>query len=350
MNKWNQEKAKKWYEERDWLVGCNYLPSNAINQLEMFQLETFDEEINIRELSWAKDLGFNTVRVYLHDLLWNQKESFTNTLNQFLDICHELEIRPMLVLFDDCHRPYPKLGKQPKPVRGVHNSGWKQSPGMALVHEIYENPTHSEIPRLKRYVQEILSEFSDDERILMWDVYNEPGQFGISDKAISLLELVWKWALEVRPSQPLTACLDGSVGKDIIACNAEKSDIITFHTYEADKLEETINRLGEYERPLICTEYMAREFGSTFEFCLPIFKSHNIGCYNWGLVAGKSQTHFGWSTILELKEKKEKGDFLEEGDQIPEPEVWFHDIFRTDGSPFNKEEVSFIKEMTSIKK
>ena len=350
MNKWSQEKAKKWYEERDWLVGCNYLPSNAINQLEMFQLETFDEEINIRELSWAKDLGFNSVRVYLHDLLWNQKESFTNTLNQFLDICHELEIRPMLVLFDDCHRPYPKLGKQPKPVRGVHNSGWKQSPGMALVHEIYEDPTHSEIPRLKRYVQEILSEFSDDERILMWDVYNEPGQFGISDKAISLLELVWKWALEVRPSQPLTACLDGSVGKDIIACNAENSDIITFHTYEADKLEETINRLGEYERPLICTEYMAREFGSTFEFSLPIFKSHNIGCYNWGLVAGKSQTHFGWSTILELKEKKEKGDFLEEGDQIPEPEVWFHDIFRTDGSPFNKEEVSFIKEMTSIKK
>ena len=350
MSKWSQEKAKKWYEERDWLVGCNYLPSNAINQLEMFQLETFDEEINIRELSWAKDLGFNSVRVYLHDLLWNQKESFTNTLNQFLDICHELEIRPMLVLFDDCHRPYPKLGKQPKPVRGVHNSGWKQSPGMALVHEIYEDPTHSEIPRLKRYVQEILSEFSDDERILMWDVYNEPGQFGISDKAISLLELVWKWALEVRPSQPLTACLDGSVGKDIIACNAENSDIITFHTYEADKLEETINRLGEYERPLICTEYMAREFGSTFEFSLPIFKSHNIGCYNWGLVAGKSQTHFGWSTILELKEKKEKGDFLEEGDQIPEPEVWFHDIFRTDGSPFNKEEVSFIKEMTSIKK
>lgn len=350
MSKWSQEKAKKWYEERDWLVGCNYLPSNAINQLEMFQLETFDEEINIRELSWAKDLGFNTVRVYLHDLLWNQKESFTNTLNQFLDICHELEIRPMLVLFDDCHRPYPKLGKQPKPVRGVHNSGWKQSPGMALVHEIYEDPTHSEIPRLKRYVQEILSEFSDDERILMWDVYNEPGQFGISDKAISLLELVWKWALEVRPSQPLTACLDGSVGKDIIACNAENSDIITFHTYEADKLEETINRLGEYERPLICTEYMAREFGSTFEFSLPIFKSHNIGCYNWGLVAGKSQTHFGWSTILELKEKKEKGDFLEEGDQIPEPEVWFHDIFRTDGSPFNKEEVSFIKETTSIKK
>ena len=350
MNKWSQEKAKKWYEERDWLVGCNYLPSNAINQLEMFQLETFDEEINIRELSWAKDLGFNTVRVYLHDLLWNQKESFTNTLNQFLDICHELEIRPMLVLFDDCHRPYPKLGKQPKPVRGVHNSGWKQSPGMALVHEIYEDPTHSEIPRLKRYVQEILSEFSDDERILMWDVYNEPGQFGISDKAISLLELVWKWALEVRPSQPLTACLDGSVGKDIIAFNAEKSDIITFHTYEADKLEETINRLGEYERPLICTEYMAREFGSTFEFSLPIFKSHNIGCYNWGLVAGKSQTHFGWSTILELKEKKEKGDFLEEGDQIPEPEVWFHDIFRTDGSPFNKKEVSFIKEITSVKK
>ena len=347
MSKWSQEKAKKWYEERDWLVGCNYLPSNAINQLEMFQLETFDEEINIRELSWAKDLGFNTVRVYLHDLLWNQKESFTNTLNQFLDICHELEIRPMLVLFDDCHRPYPKLGKQPKPVRGVHNSGWKQSPGMALVHEIYEDPTHSEIPRLKRYVQEILSEFSDDERILMWDIYNEPGQFGIGDKSLTLLELVWSWAHEVRPSQTLTSCLDGSVGDEVIKLNADNSDVITFHTYEGEKLQETIDKLKIYKRPLICTEYMAREFGSTFEFSLPIFKENNIGCYNWGLVAGKSQTHFGWSTILDLHKVREQGKFIEDGDEIPEPEIWFHDILRKDGTAYNDDEVKFIKKITA---
>ena len=281
MKKWNKEQAFSWYENLDWIVGCNYLPSNAINQLEMFQVETYDREINLKELSWAKDLGFNSVRVYLHDLLWNESDVFKKNLNDFLDICNRLEIRPILVLFDDCHRPYPKLGKQPKPVRGVHNSGWKQSPGMALVHEIYENKEHDEIPRLQKFVEEILHDFSDDERILMWDIYNEPGQFGIGEKAITLLELVWKWALEVRPSQPLTACLDGSVGKDIIECNAKNSDVITFHTYEGEKLQETIDRLAIYERPLFCTEYMAREFGSTFEFSLPIFKENNVGSVSY---------------------------------------------------------------------
>ncbi len=344
MSKWSIEKSQKWYDQNNWIVGCNYLPSNAINQLEMFQKETFDAEINKKELSWARQLGFNSVRVYLHDLLWADPIGFSERLNILLDICASLEIKPLLVLFDDCHRPYPKLGIQPKPVSGVHNSGWKQSPGMAIVNGIHEEQLNNiEIIRLKKFVTEILSNFKDDERILMWDIYNEPGQFGIGDKSLTLLELTWEWAYEVRPSQPLTACLDGSVGEGNIKLNAENSDIITFHTYEGEKLQETIDKLKVYKRPLICTEYMAREFGSTFEFSLPIFKENNIGCYNWGLVAGKSQTHFGWSTILDLQKKKEGGKFLEDGDDIPEPEIWFHDILRKDGTAYNEKEVEFIK-------
>ena len=348
MSKWSIEKSQKWYDQNNWIVGCNYLPSNAINQLEMFQKETFDAEINKKELSWARQLGFNSVRVYLHDLLWADPIGFSERLNILLDICASLEIKPLLVLFDDCHRPYPKLGIQPKPVSGVHNSGWKQSPGMAIVNSIHEEQLNNiEIIRLKRFVTEILSNFKDDERILMWDIYNEPGQFGIGDKSLTLLELTWEWAYEVRPSQPLTACLDGSVGEGNIKLNAENSDIITFHTYEGEKLQETIDKLKVYKRPLICTEYMAREFGSTFEFSLPIFKENNIGCYNWGLVAGKSQTHFGWSTILDLQKKKEDGKFLEDGDDIPEPEIWFHDILRKDGTAYNEKEVEFIKAITA---
>ena len=348
MSKWSIEKSQKWYDQNNWIVGCNYLPSNAINQLEMFQKETFDAEINKKELSWARQLGFNSVRVYLHDLLWADPIGFSERLNILLDICASLEIKPLLVLFDDCHRPYPKLGIQPKPVSGVHNSGWKQSPGMAIVNGIHEEQLNNiEIIRLKRFVTEILSNFKDDERILMWDIYNEPGQFGIGDKSLTLLELTWEWAYEVRPSQPLSACLDGSVGEGNIKLNAENSDIITFHTYEGEKLQETIDKLKVYKRPLICTEYMAREFGSTFEFSLPIFKENNIGCYNWGLVAGKSQTHFGWSTILDLQKKKEDGKFLEDGDDIPEPEIWFHDILRKDGTAYNEKEVEFIKAITA---
>ena len=349
MGTWTKDQALEWYKDQEWLVGCNYLPSNSINQLEMFQLETFDKEINTKELLWAKNLGFNTIRVYLHDLLWNNSEVFSKTLNEFLDICHKLDIKPMLVLFDDCHRPFPKVGKQPKPVKGVHNSGWKQSPGMSLVNEINENIKHPEVSRLKKFVEEILFKFSDDERILMWDIYNEPGQFGVGDKSLTLLKLAWSWALNVRPSQPLTSCLDGSVGKEVIECNTKNSDVITFHTYEGEKLQETIDRLKILERPLICTEYMAREFGSTFEFSMPIFKENKVGCFNWGLVAGKSQTHFGWSTILDLKKKKELGNFLEDDDAIPEPAEWFHDILRTDGTPFSEAEVCFIKDITFSK-
>ena len=351
MTQWSEEKANSWYQDQPWLVGCNFLPSSAINQLEMFQAETFDLDILNKEIGWAKDLGFNSLRVYLHDLLWDEPNNLFNKLDAFLDICTLHSIRPILVLFDDCHRPFPKKGQQPLPVTGVHNSGWKQSPGMALVHAIHdETISKEELLRLEGFVKGILEKYKKDERILMWDLYNEPGQFGVGEKSLTLLKLSWEWAQSIRPSQPLTACMDGSVGEKIIELNAKNSDVITFHTYESHKLEETIVKLQKIGRPVICTEYMAREFGTTFQFSMPIFKNKSVGCYNWGLVAGKSQTHFGWATILDLHKKKENGDILQEGEIIPEPEIWFHDILRADGSPYDEEEVTFIKKITSSKK
>ena len=347
--KWTEKQSNTWYSRQPWLVGCNFLPSSAVNQLEMFQEDSFDQKTIERELDWAKDLGFNSLRVYLHDLLWSEKEKFKKTFEKFLNICDERGIKPIIVLFDDCHRPYPKIGKQPIPVRGVHNSGWKQSPGMELVNQVAEDEIDAkELNRLKKFIQGILVDYSNDERILMWDIYNEPGQFGLGDKSLSLLQLCWEWAHEIRPSQPLTSCLDGAIGDGILKLNGENSDVITFHTYEAEKLDPTIQRLKEFKRPIMCTEYMAREFGTTFEFSLPIFKRENIGCYNWGLVAGKSQTHFGWSTILELQKRKKNGDFLNDLDEIPEPQEWFHDIFRKDGTPYKESEINFIKQILKI--
>ena len=343
---WSADKINDWYESQQWLVGCNYLPSTAINQLEMFQEESFDFETNKREIGWASDIGFNSLRIYLHDLLWQDKKSFKNQLNKTLTLCKNYNLKPILVLLDDCHRPFPKLGKQPLPVKGVHNSGWKQSPGHKIVKEIAEGNTDEEA-RLKIFIQEVLDDFRDDETILLWDLYNEPGQFGIGDQSNVLLNKVWDWAYEVRPSQPLTACLDGTIGDKNIQINREKSDVISFHVYEHQKVLPIINELKEIGRPMICTEYMAREFGTTFEFTLPIFKEHNIGAFNWGFVAGKSQTHFGWETILKIKELKDKGEFINEGETIPEPSVWFHDIFRKDGSAYDQAEIDFIKRITA---
>ena len=342
MNKWSAEKAHEWYKNQEWLIGANFLPSSAINQLEMFQPETFDEHTIKTELKMASALGFNSMRVYLHDLLWDIKKEFLVNFEKFLVICDKENIKPMIVLFDDCHRSNPKLGKQFLPLKGIHNSGWSQSPGHKIVKEIH-NGNKTELPRLRKFTQEILDLYKKDKRILLWDIYNEPGQFGIGEESLDFLKLVWDWAHEVRPEQPLTSCMHGSIGENIIDLNKEKSDVITFHAYESKELQRIINELIKLKRPIICTEYMARELGTTFDFCLPIFKQNNIGCFNWGFVAGKSQTHFGWDTILKLKEAVKNKDFILEEDDIPEPKIWFHDIFRKDGSAFDKTEVAFIK-------
>lgn len=350
MNRWTADKAMAWYRTQPWLVGCNFLPSTAINQLEMWQADTYDAETIDRELGWAEDLGFNTLRVYLHDLVWkHDPDRFAERIDHFLGIADHHGIRVILVLFDDCHRPDPEIGVQPLPVPGVHNSGWKHSPGQKLVLQFHDGTVAaSEKKRLKEYVQGVLTRFKDDQRVLMWDIYNEPGSTGNNDKSIVLLGLTWEWAQAVRPSQPLTACLDGSKGKGIIAINAEYSDVITFHCYNGERLEQTIIQRQETSmgRPVICTEYMARELGTTFHHSLPIFKKHRVGCYNWGLVAGKSQTHWNWASVGKLEELREQGAVLKPGDPIPEPELWFHDIFRLDGTPFDQKEVDFIKDIT----
>ena len=239
---WTSDQAFSWYNEQGWLVGCNFLPSSCINQIEMFQEDTFNIEEITKEISWAKGIGFNTLRVYLHDLLWKEKDQFLIRFNDFLDCCQRFEIKPTIVLFDDCHYPFPELGPQPLPVRGIHNSGWKQSPGHQIVTEIFELNAEQHLKRLQSYTQELLELYKEDERILMWDLYNEPGQFGIGEKSYTFLKNVWDWAHEIRPSQPLTSCLDGSIGDSIISLNKSKSDIITFHTYESEKLEPTISK------------------------------------------------------------------------------------------------------------
>jgi GNAT superfamily N-acetyltransferase len=343
-------KAREWYEAQPWLVGCNFIPSTAINQLEMWQADTYDPSTIEKELTWAETLGFNVLRVYLHDLVWAaDSRGFSERIDDFLGIAKRHGMRALLVLFDDCHRPDPELGTQPLPVAGVHNSGWKHSPGQKLVLQFHEGTvTEKEKARLENYVKGMLTRFAKDERVLMWDVYNEPGQSGNGDKTHELLKEAWQWAQQARPSQPLTACLDGSTGKKNVALNAAKSDIITFHCYWGPGLEKTLrqHKDGHSGRPILCTEYMARELGTTFRHSLPIFKRHRVGCLNWGLVAGKSQTHWNWETVRHLADLREKGVFLRPGDPIPEPPLWFHDIFRVDGTPFDPEEIESIRGIT----
>ena len=67
--RWPQSKAQDWFDKNGWVAGCNFVPSNAINQLEMWQEETFSPDLIDKELAMAAGLGFNTIRVFLHHLL-----------------------------------------------------------------------------------------------------------------------------------------------------------------------------------------------------------------------------------------------------------------------------------------
>jgi hypothetical protein len=326
---WTTEKANEWNKKQLWTVGCNFIPRTAINELEMWQAETFDTATIDRELGWAHNIGMNAARVFLHYIPWQtDPKGFKERIEKYLTIADKNHIKTIFVFFDDCWNEDPKAGKQPEPKPGVHNSGWMQSPGKKM----HNDPTSWS--ELEKYVKDILTIFKNDDRILMWDLYNEPGNGNYNEKSLPLLKDVFTWSWEVRPSQPLTAGIwyDNKTFNDWQLAN---SDVITFHNYsKADELEKEIKDLQKYDRPVICTEYMARTRGSRFETHLPVFKKYNVGAINWGLVSGKTNTIYQWDTPMP---------------DGSEPKVWFHDIFRKNGEPYDKKETEFIKQITASK-
>jgi hypothetical protein len=335
--RWSEAQANSWYAQQPWLVGSNYVPANAINQLEMWQAETFDPQQIDKELGWAEGLSMNTMRVFLHDLLWQQDQAgFEKRIDTFLSIADKHNIHPVFVLFDSCWEPAPKLGPQHPPIPGVHNSGWVQSPGEPALKD------PSQYARLKQYVTGIIRAFANDKRIVAWDVWNEPAE---KQEVIELLPQVFEWAREAHPSQPLTSGIYQGLyfpgGKDkltpVIEIQAAQSDIISFHNYAwPEDFEKQVVGLQQYHRPLICTEYMARSAGSTFDTVLPIAKKYRVSAINWGLVVGKSQTNLPW-------------DSWERPFVKSQPQIWFHDVFRADGTPYREREAEIIRELTGKK-
>ena len=345
-NRWTEKQAADWYAKQPWLVGSNYIPADAINELEMWQADTFDPKRIDLELGWAEAIGLNTMRVFLHDLPWQQDAAgFQKRIETFLQIAAKHHIKPLFVLFDSCWDPQPHLGKQHAPTPGVHNSGWVQSPGAQALQD------PSQYPRLEAYVKGVVSAFAKDERILGWDIWNEPdnGNGGSykelepknkNELVIALLPQAFAWARAAHPTQPLTSGVwkdDWSVPEKLgpgAKIQIETSDVISFHSYDKPEIfEKRILSLQQYHRPLICTEYMARGNGSTFQGSLPIAKKYNVGAINWGLVAGKTQTYLPWDSWQHPYTDRE-------------PAVWFHEIFRTDGTPYNAEVTELIKRLT----
>jgi hypothetical protein len=330
---WTKERAKRWYAKQPWIAGANFTPSSAINELEMWQADTFDPATIDRELGWAAGIGMNAMRVFLHYLPWRQDpKGFKSRLKRYLSISWKHRIRTMFVFFDDCWLPDPTSGKQPEPRPGVHNSGWLQCPGQKQVTDT------SLLPVLEAYVKDILRTFKRDRRVLMWDLYNEPGNSNHGNETLPLLTSVCCWARTVDPSQPLTMGLWNDSLAELVAFQSANSDVISFHNYsDADNLRNHIGRLKTSDRPLVCTEYVARGAQSLFQTCMPVLKAEKVGAINWGLVAGKTQTIWAWGSP---EQPGKTWDSIE-------PELWHHDIFRRDGSPYDPGETKLIRDLTS---
>jgi hypothetical protein len=347
--RWSESQANAWYAGQPWPVGADFLPSNAINQLEMWQSESFDPVTIDRELGWAEKIGMNTMRVFLHSLLWEQDpRGFEKRIDTFLTIAARHHIRPIFVLFDSCWDPFPKLGPQHPPIPGVHNSGWVQDPGAEVLSDA------AQYPRLHSYVAGVVGAFANDPRILAWDVWNEPdntnessyGKLEPGNKVAlvdALLPQVFAWARSTHPIQPLTSGVWrgdwSSLDKmsPTMKIQIEQSDVISFHNYGwPEEFEAGVHQLQQFNRPLLCTEYMARGAGSTFDTVLPIARKYRVAAVNWGLVAGKSQTYLPW-------------DSWQRPYVLERPPVWFHDVFYADGKPYREREVELIRSLTEEK-
>ena len=347
--RWPEQKANAWYAQQPWLVGSNYIPKSAINELEMWQADSFDADQIDRELGWAEAMGMNTMRVFLHDLLWQQDSAgFTKRMDRFLAIAARHHIRPILVLFDSCWDPLPHLGPQHPPIPGVHNSGWVQSPGAVALND------PQQYPRLKAYVLGVVGAFAKDDRILAWDVWNEPGadnagsypkqELKYQDKVArvsALLPQAFAWAREASPTQPLTSGVwdidvsqEANKQTELQQIQMRESDVITFHNYSwPENFRREVQWLRRFNRPVICTEYMARSAGSTFDTILPVAKQEHVGAINWGFVVGKTQTNLPW-------------DSWQRPYVLQQPQIWFHEVLRADGTPYRQAEVELIRQLT----
>lgn len=325
---WSIDRINAWYAGVGVIKGCNYLPATAVNDIDMWQESSFDPETIEKELQLAHESGYNSVRVFLHFLVWKkQRSAFKKNIETFLQIADHNDIKVMFILFDDCNAPgeKPFIGEQKAPRPGIHNSRWVASPGLDAVDD------KTRFPEYESYLKDIISTYKNDRRIIAWDLYNEPGNTGVGTRSRELLLNAFKWAREINPTQPLTVGawnLD-NLEDEMSQLMMSYSDFVTFHSYkDVADLRHRIAACKKFNRPIVNTEWLRRQVGNTFENVLPVFAENRIGWYHWGLVQGKTQTWLHW---------------VSSKDGIRDT-PWQHDIFTPDHKAYSPKEIEMVKQ------
>jgi hypothetical protein len=344
-HQWPPSAAADWYARQPWIIGANYIQSNTVNQIEMWQQETFDPDRIDMELGWAEGLGINTLRVFLEEMLWEHDSGgLQRRMGKLLNIAEKHRMRVIFVLFDSSGDPYPELGHQRQPKPGVRNSIWAQSPGAkGLVDP-------KQVEDALAFAQEVVADFSIDKRILAWDVWNEPDNTNQESYANSelpnkeeavraLLPKVFQYVRAGGPLQPVTSGLwkgDWSSAASlspIEKIQVELSDFISFQNYDGpQEFEKRVKWLQAFQRPVVCTGFLARNQGSSLEAILPVALKYDVGALVGDLVQGKTQRWLPWDSW--------KTPYVDR-----EPSVWSQDLFRTTGPLYRKEDADIIRQM-----
>ena len=354
-NKWSKERAWEWYNAHPWIRGCNYMSADCVNRIDQWQALHFEERFRTteEELKVMQELGFNSVRIILEYVVWKEEhDSFLERFERYISLLDKYGISAIVVLANDCMPPKTELWEMPyigeqKFDMGYHG-GKKHSQHGAhngpAPHFYLDNEESAD--DYFKMVREIVTLYKDDNRILMWDVFNEPGNSQRSGITLPILKRMFEVVRGVNPSQPLTAaawCCNKNCVFDMpedVYC-LENSDIITYHNY--GKYEEhirVIKYLKQFDRPLINTEWLARCTGNTVFDNFPLFYLENIGCYNWGFVAGKYQTFEAHNSLWDWYYREKNADI--------DLTKWFHDLYRPSYRPYDPKEIDLIKKFCTF--
>jgi hypothetical protein len=354
---WTKEKAWRWYNDQPWIRGCNYMPASAANRMDMWQeygsRERFEEMD--RELKIASDIGFNTVRVLLEEngfgAWYYEHDHFMKNFEKFLQLCDKYGIRAIVVLGNDCSRPkalwsIPKPG--PRPCDWGYHGARKQSqhgsfPGM-MGYTSLDDPELR--PKFFRMCEEIMTKYRDDDRILFWNIWNEPGANRREEVTVANLREMFALAWKIGVKQPCAADVwTDDFGTDAKAKNQAQywagklSDIVSYHCYGDYEYQICVIRKLKryYDRPMVNTEWLARIKNNDVFSAYPLFYIENVGCTCWGFVAGRYQTYEPWESMW--RSYDEGHPATKDWDMTK----WFHDLFRPSHRPYDPKEISLIK-------
>lgn len=355
-SKWSVERIWDWYDRQPWIRGCNFMGSDCANRVDQWQGEGFEERLKTadRELKLASETGFNAVRLILEYIVWKEDhDGFMARFDKYLNTAYQYGIRAMITFGNDCMLPkddpnsHPYLGKQHYDW-GYHggrkhsqHSTMNNEPGYSLLDELEEAPS------IYRWIEEIIRTYQNDERVVVWDLYNEPGNAKREKLTMPHLKKIYKIARDINPMQPITSAVWRMNGEpdqklsDIEQFVLDYSDIISYHNYGPYiQNVKIIKRLKEYNRPIMNTEWLGRVQQNTVQELFPLFFLEKIGCFNWGFVAGLYQTYEPWEGIWERY-------WSGEADQVNFT-VWFHDLYRPSLRPYDPHEIDLIRELCDL--